>query len=206
MTYDALGNLLTVDGPLSGTDDTTRYRYNGARQVVGVVGPDPDGGGSLHHRAVRATYTDGLPTKVEQGNVNSQSDGDWASFSSSQEIDVEYDANARPVVQRLASGGTTYQLTQTSYDGLGRAQCSAQRMNTSEFATASLPADACTLDTQGSYGPDRITRTTFDNAGQVTKVETGYGVSGVAADEATMTYRNNGQVETVTDANGNKTT
>jgi hypothetical protein len=31
-------------------------------------------------------------------------------------------------------------------------------MNPAEFATASLPADACTLDTQGSYGPDRITR------------------------------------------------
>ncbi|WP_395612222.1 RHS repeat domain-containing protein [Allosphingosinicella sp.] len=206
MTYDAMGNLLTVDGPLSGSADTTRYRYNAARQVVGVVGPDPDGGSSLHHRAVRATYTNGLPTKVEQGNVNSQSDGDWASFSSAQEVAVEYDANARPVVQRLASGGTTYQLTQTSYDGLGRAQCSAQRMNPSEFATASLPSDACTLDTQGSYGPDRITRRTFDNAGQLTKVETGYGVSGVAADEMQMTYRNNGQVETVTDANGNKTT
>ena len=25
MTYDAIGNLLTVDGPLTGTADTTRY-------------------------------------------------------------------------------------------------------------------------------------------------------------------------------------
>jgi YD repeat-containing protein len=30
MTYDAMGNLLTVDGPLSGTADTSRNRYNGA--------------------------------------------------------------------------------------------------------------------------------------------------------------------------------
>jgi RHS repeat-associated protein len=206
MTYDAMGNLLTVDGPLSGSADTTRYRYNAARQPIGVIGSDPDGGGSLHHRALRTTYTNGLPTRVEQGNVNSQSDGDWASFSASQEIDVEYDANHRPFVQRLASGGTTYQLTQLSYDGLGRVQCSAQRMNPAEFATGSLPADACTLDTAGGYGPDRITRATYNNAGQVTKVETGYGVSGVAADEATMTYRNNGQIETMTDANGNKIT
>ena len=34
MTYDALGNLLTVDGPLSGTADTTRYRYNGSSKRV----------------------------------------------------------------------------------------------------------------------------------------------------------------------------
>lgn len=203
-TYDAIGNTLTVDGPLSGSADTTRYRYDAARRVIGVVGPDPDGGGSLKHRALRTTYTNGLPISVEQGNVNSQSDGDWASFSALQRVEQDYDGNARPTVQRLMSGSTTYQLTQTSYDGLGRTRCVAQRMNPSEFA--SLPSDACTLDTQGSYGPDRITRTSYDNAGQVTKVETGYGVTADVADEMTMTYRSNGQVETVADANGNLTT
>ena len=207
-SYDAIGNALTVDGPLSGSADTTRYRYDAARRVIGVVGPDPDGGGSLKHRAVRATYTNGLPIRVEQGNVDSQSDGDWAAFAPLQKIEQDYDANARPTVQRLMSGSTTYQLTQTSYDGLGRVRCVAQRMNPAEFG--SLPSDACTLDTQGTgandFGPDRIARTTYDAAGQMTKVETGYGVSGVTADEMTMTYRANGQVETVTDANGNLTT
>ncbi|HYI49646.1 MAG TPA: hypothetical protein VEX35_14400, partial [Allosphingosinicella sp.] len=204
MTYDALGNLLTVDGPLSGSADTIRYRYNAARQIVGVVGPDPDGGGARKHRAMRATYANDLPTSVEQGNVDSQSDGDWANFAAQQRVEQDYDANARPVVQRLMSGSTAYALTQTSYDALGRVQCAAQRMNSAEFA--SLPSDACTLDTAGSFGPDRIARTTYDAAGQVTKVETGYGVSGVAADEMIATYRANGRVETVTDANGNKTT
>ncbi len=41
MTYDVAGNLLTVDGPLAGTADTTRYRYNLDRELVGIVGPDP---------------------------------------------------------------------------------------------------------------------------------------------------------------------
>jgi hypothetical protein len=81
MTYDGVGNLLTVDGPLSGTADTTRYRYDGARQVIGVIGPDPDGGGSLKHRAVRVSYGALNQQKVERGTVNSQSDGDWAAFS-----------------------------------------------------------------------------------------------------------------------------
>ena len=113
MTYDALGNLLTVDGPLSGTADTVRYRYNAARQIVGAIGPDPDGGGALKHRAQRITYTNGLPTLAEAGTVDSQSDGDWAAFSALSACEQDYDANARPVVQRLMSGSTTYALTQT---------------------------------------------------------------------------------------------
>jgi RHS repeat-associated protein len=209
-TYDAVGNVLTVDGPLSG--DTTYYRYDSARQVIGVIGPEPDGSGGgnpLHHRAIRTTYGgDGLPTKVERGSVNSQSDGDWASFATLEEVQIEYDHH-RPIVQRVVSGGTAYALTQTSYDAMGRPECVARRMNDTQFATASLPSNACTLDTQGTgagdYGPDRITRTYYDYAGQVTQVRTAYGVSGQEANEVTTTYTDSGQVATVTDGMGNKT-
>ena len=204
MTYDNLGNLQTIDGPLAGSADTTRYRYNGARQVVGAIGPDPDGPGTgtpLRHRAVRRTYTQGLSTKVEQGTVSSQSDADWAAFAGLQEVQTEYDAHARPFMQRIVTGGTTYSLTQTSYDVHGRVDCIAQRMNPAEFATASLPADACTLDTEGSFGPDRISRTTYDAAGQVTQVQTGYGTSTVATDVA-ATYSLNGRQRLMTDGEG----
>jgi len=203
-TWNASGDLATVDGPLAGSVDTTRYRYNAARQIVGVVGPDPDGGGALKHRAVRTTYRgDGLPTKVERGTVNSQSDADWANFATLEEVQTDYDANDRPVVQRLAAVGTVYALTQASYDGLGRVQCVAQRMNPAEFA--SLPADACTLDTEGSFGLDRIAHTTYDAAGQVTLFETGVGTS-IEADEVATAYTSNGRVSHITDANGNRTT
>ncbi len=205
-TFDPFGNLLTQDGPLTGTADTVRFRYDAARQLIGAVGPDPDGAGPLKHRAGRISRdTNGLVTRVETGTVDSQSDADWSAFSSLEEVQREYDANARPVVRRVVSGSTTYQLTQRSYDSMSREHCVAQRMNPSEFATASLPADACTQDTQGSFGPDRITRTTYDNAGRPTKVETGVGVAGVTADEATVTYTDNGRVRTVADANGNTT-
>jgi RHS repeat-associated protein len=204
MTYDGNGDLLTVDGPLSGTADTTRYRYNSAREVVGIVSPDPDGTGSLHHLAARTTYDGaGRVTKVEMGNVNSQSDSDWAAFSASQETDTGYDSYHRPVTQSLVSGSTTYAVAQTSYDSLGRVQCVAQRMNPS--AWSSLPSDACTLQTAGSDGNDRITKTTYDNAGQVTLVQTAYGVTGTQSDEVTTTYTSNGKASTVTDAEGNKT-
>ncbi|MEA3052855.1 MAG: hypothetical protein QOG72_1758 [Sphingomonadales bacterium] len=206
MTYDALGNLLTVDGPLSGTADTSRIRYNSAGQVVGTISPDPDGAGPLRHRAVRNSYgsTTGLLDKVETGNVDSQSDSDWAAFASAQEVQTDYDSNARPVKQRLVAGGTIYALTQSSYDSLGRTDCVAQRMNPAIFGT--IATAACSLGTQSSFGPDRIARTFYDAAGRVSQVRTALGVTGEEANEVTTTYTVNGQVETVTDAEGNKTT
>ena len=60
MTWTPDGDPLTVDGPLSGTGDTVMYRYDNARQVVGVVGPDPDGGGALLNRAMRIPTTAGV--------------------------------------------------------------------------------------------------------------------------------------------------
>lgn len=204
-TWDNVGNPSTVDGPLSGTADTVMYRYDADREQIGVVGPDPDGAGSLHNRAIRTTYDGhGLVTKVEQGTVNSYSDTDWAAFSSLQEVDTGYDTNLRPVTKSVASGGITYALTQTSYDNRGRVQCVAQRMNSAAFG--SLPSDACTLGTSGSYGPDRIAKTTYDAAGRVTLAQSAYGVTGVQSDDVTTTYTTNGLVSTVKDAEGNLTT
>ena len=203
-TYDDLGNLLTVDGPLSGTADTTRFRYNAARQLVGVISPDPDETSSLKHRAARMTYSNGLPTKVERGTVNSQSDSDWAAFSALEAVETAYDSNARPTTRKLVSGSTTFALTQASYDALGRIECEAQRMNTAVYG--SLPSSACSLGTAGSYGNDRIAKLLYDDAGQVTQVKTALGVTGEEANEASATYTNNGQMQTVTDAEGNKTT
>jgi RHS repeat-associated protein len=209
MTYDAMGNLLTVDGPLSGTADTVRYRYDAARRRVGLTSPDPDGSGSMKPRAVRTTYnSSGLPTKVERGTVNSQSDSDWSGFTALEAVETGYDSNFRPVSTKLTSGSTIYALAQTSYDAVGRTECVAQRMNPATFS--SITTGACSLGTQGSgtgdYGPDRIVKTTYDVAGQATKTTSAYGVTGVQADDVTSTYTSNGLLSTVTDAEGNKTT
>jgi RHS repeat-associated protein len=204
MTYDAIGNLVTIDGPLSGTADTIRYRYNSARQPIGRISPDPDGGSSLKHRAEKLTYgASGQVTKMERGTVNSQSDSDWSAFSAIESADIEYDANLRPVKQKLVSGGTTYILLQKSYDALGREECVAVRMNSAVFG--SLPSSACSLGTEGSQGPDRITRKVYDAAGQVTKLQSAYGTS-IATDEATSTYTGNGRTATATDGESNRTT
>jgi RHS repeat-associated protein len=203
MTYDGLGNMLTEDGPLSGTADVTRYRYSGARELIGTISPDPDGAGSLKLRAVRNTYTNALLTKREIGTVNSQSDADWAAFSPLQTVDVTFDSNARPVTSKLSASGTNYSLTHTSYDALGRVDCVAVRMNPAVYG--SLPSSACTLSTQGSYGPDRISQTVYDAAGQVVQNKVAVGTSD-AATETTLTYTNNGKLQTLLDGENNKTT
>ena len=202
-TYDDVGNVLTVDGPLAGSGDTTGFRYNAARQTTGVVSPDPDGGGSLKHRAVKTTYgAAGLPTQIEQGTVNGYGDTDWSSFTSLRQQTYAYDGLGRKERESLASGGTTYALTQYSYDSVGRSDCVAERMNPSAYG--SLPG-ACTASTPGSYGADRITKNGYNVAQELASVIEAYGQPEQAT-ERTLTYTNNGQIKTITDAESNKTT
>jgi YD repeat-containing protein len=87
-------------------------------------------------------------------------------------------------------------------------------MNPTVFG--SLPA-ACTLGTAGSFGPDRISRNSYDNADDLLKVTSAY-ANGYPAtlqrDELTYTYtcnggtstNCNGTVATVADAKNNLTT
>jgi RHS repeat-associated protein len=202
-TYDNAGNRITVDGPLVGSGDTTRSRFDAARQLVGTVSPDPDGAGTRKPIAQRYTYnSDGQLTNAETGNVNSQSDADWAAMTVSENVATTYDANARPIKSEAKSGTTTYAVSQTSYDGLGRVDCAVVRMDAAQWASQT---DACTPQTTGADGPDRVSKVTYDNASQVTKVQTAVGTVDVS-DEVTNTYSNNGQQLTVKDAENNLTT
>jgi RHS repeat-associated protein len=204
ITYDSLGNPITVDGPLIGPADTTRFRYDAGQRRIGIVGPDPDGTDPLKPLALRTSYNpNGHVTKEERGTVDSQSDADWAAMTVFDTVDLSYDANARRVKATLTAGGSVRNAVQYSYDALGRPECVAQRMNPDVFG--SLPASACSLGTEGSYGPDRIVKTAYNAVGQVTEAGSGVGTS-VEAVDSTSTYRNNGQVETATDAENNKTT
>jgi RHS repeat-associated protein len=202
-TYDAVGNRLTIDGPLSGTSDTTTFRYDADRQRNGTISADPDGAGALKRRAVKNTFNlDGQLTVAEVGTVNGTTDTDWATFNSQQQMTSSYDANGFKTKNVLTAAGTTYSVTQYSYDGDGRLQCTALRMNSATWG--SLPGSACTLGTTGSTGPDRIAKTSYDAVGRVAKTQSAYG-TGDQADEVSNLYNDNGTLSTVTDANGNKT-
>ncbi len=75
-------------------------------------------------------------------------------------------------------------------------------MNPATFG--SPPSSACTAATAGSFGPDRISRTTYDDFGRVASVTSGYGTAGAVSQS--LTYGVSGQVATLTDGEGHLTT
>lgn len=202
-TYDSMGNVLTNDGPLPGSADTTRYRYDAARQRVGVVGPDPDGVGSRLPLAQRITYNaDGQVTQTETGTVTDQSDSAWSGFSSLQQATTTYDNNARAIKSQVSAGGTTYSVTQQNYDSSGRPKCRVVRMDPAQWGAQS---DACTPQTTGPNGPDRVVQTGYDALSRVATVTEGVGTS-TAAVALTKTYTSDGQLASVKDGQNNLTT
>ena len=201
MTYTADGDLETVDGPLPSAADTTRYRYDTAGQLVGVVRPDPDGAGAGLNRAQRLTYNPrGQVTLAETGTTVGYTDTDWANFSPLVRTGTTYDSYGRPVTSsQQSAGGAIISLQQVSYDAAGRVECTALRMNTSTYG--SLPASACTAATSGPDGPDRITHYTYDAAGRPTSTTSAYGLAEAITES--VTYTANGQVASLTDGEGN---
>ena len=201
--YDDVGNRITVDGPLPGSDDTSIYRYDANRRLVGAITPDPDGsGGSLKRRAARTTYNErGVATMVESGTVNGTTDTDWAGFSSLQQVTTTLDSADRAEKVVTTAGGTTVSVAQYSYDVDGRLDCTALRMKPGTWSSP-LPV-ACTLTT-GSGDSDRITKMTYDNADRTLKKTSAFGTS-LASDDAIATYSDNGQTLSLTDAEGNRT-
>ncbi|WEK46386.1 MAG: hypothetical protein P0Y56_15450 [Candidatus Andeanibacterium colombiense] len=189
---------------------TSYVRYDVLRRVVGRISPDPDGTGPIAFAAVRNTYdTDGRLIKVETGELASyQSDSvapsAWTGFTIFQTRDISYDVLGQKLKETVSAGGSIKTAIQFSYDNMGRGVCTAVRMNPAIFT--SLPADPCTLGTQGSgsnaFGPDRITKTTYDSAGRPMKIQQALGTS-LQQDYVTYTYSTADKQLTVTDANGN---
>ena len=201
-TYDAVGNVLTVDGPLGGAD-VTRYVYDAMRQRVGEIGPDPDGAGGRAYPATKTRYNaDGQVDQVQQGTTTGQTDGAWAGFSPLQTATTLYNAQGRKVRDTAFDGSTHPLVSQYSYDVAGRLTCTATRMNPATFA--SLPASACTAAaTPGAFGPDRITTNSYDAADRLIQVQQG---DGVAATRTLMAqaWTDNGKVDWMEDGEGNR--
>jgi RHS repeat-associated protein len=202
--YDADGNKIIEDGPLPGNSDTTVWKYDSLRRVVGVISSDPDGASSLKNRATRNNYdAAGRLAKIELGTTLGQSDSQWAAFTPLETTEIEYDILDRKTKVVKRGGGTAYAVTQYSYDAFGMLECVAVRMNPTAFGN--LPLSACTLGTPGPHGPDRITRNFYDSANQLIRVQLGVGTSD-ATDAVAKTYTVDGNVATLTDGQNNRTT
>lgn len=195
-TYDNAGRLLSQDGPLAGTDDATYYGYDAAGRKIWEVGPVGDTGKRLATR-YELRDADDQPTKIETGYVAGT---DITGLVVTNTINKGYDSR-RLLRQEVARDNTNAILTRanTSYDLQNRPICKAIRMNADDFSSATW--DACTPETSGSNGPDRVVRTYYDSEGRTSKIVQGYGTT-LQRDYATYTYTTNGQLESMTDARG----
>ena len=198
--YDDLARPIYVDGPLSGSGDRTYARYDLLGRVIQTSGIDPDGSGPRKRPATRATYdSDGLMTEVETGTMTGATN--WGSFSQISRMVTEYNSDERISAEKLITGSSVRTVVQYAYDSGGRTECTAFRMDPYTFG--SLPGGAC-LQTAGATPPDRITQTAYNLYNEPHIVYRGVGTSLFFADK-TMTYRTDGQLDTITDANGNRT-
>ncbi|WP_298469278.1 RHS repeat-associated core domain-containing protein [uncultured Erythrobacter sp.] len=194
-TYDNAGNMLSMDGPLPGTDDATYYRYDALHRRTWEIGPKGENG---FRPARKTTYRDAddQVARIETGNVVLATD---TSFANGTFVDAQTNYDSRRLARKtvVISGGTTYSVTQMNYDGLNRTKCTAVRMNPGSFA---LPHDEECQQTPGGYAePDRITQNHYDTEGRVIRIEQGVGTPDVR-DYARYTFTDNGQMESMTDA------
>ncbi len=200
-TYDDVGNVVSIDGPVPGAEDVSYLRYSTGRQVVATISPDPDGPGPLKRRAQRFTYNGfDVIKKVETGTVAGTSDADVAAMVVLQTEEASYDQYARKTTDKLVSGGTVYAFSQSSYNAVGQLICAVTRMSP---AAAAATDDACALDGVASANQDRITRFGYDELGRILSVTRGHGTP--EASTETTAYTTNGRVAVVTDGKANPT-
>jgi RHS repeat-associated protein len=208
--YDAYGNVQHDDGPRPGDGDTIWSIYDVARQKIGEVRPAAGDGNPL--LATRTRYNlDGQPDLVEYGTVPTQDQNGWNAFTAQRRTANAYDGSGRLATVASAGLGATRSVTQMNYDFVGRVRCTVMRMNEANFPSVSasgvsgamLSADACTPDTSGANGADRVTRTDYDEIGQPKAV---YKAVGTALEQTYAKYdwSVTGKRTSVTDANGNR--
>lgn len=199
-TYDAAGRRTSVNGPLSGSDDATYARYDSVGRRIWEIGALGENG---RRSATKTTYRNADDQVVEvlvgtvPGSTNATSPS-TPSLTLISDTDTQYNSRRLATRSTVSNGGTTFAVTQMSYDSRNRNSCIAVRMNVS-----SLPSDACALGTLSSNGPDRIMQNFYDTESRILQIRKGVGTSNQIS-YVTYNYRPNGQIENVVDANGNR--
>ncbi|HBK93292.1 MAG TPA: hypothetical protein DDZ68_16650 [Parvularcula sp.] len=205
-SYTSAGDVATIDGPLPGTTDTTLYFYDASRRLIGNIGPDPDGAGPLKRRASRTTYVgnSSLVDFTDQGAVAGTDLAALGAMTSLLRTDIDYDSYGRPLKVRDIFDGLTQAVAQVSYDGAGRTDCIALRMNKDAFG--SLPTSACVLGALGIFGNDRILKYAYDKFDRVISQTSAFGSPATVERIESTTYTPNGLVATLSDGKNNRTT
>ena len=190
--YDRVGNQTSVDGPLSVADVTT-YTYDSARRLTSKVLPQPDV--QSNHPAERYSYdVTGNVVVFEEGSTPT---GSAANFIAYRSTCVDFDAGGRktairgpgPVSTVGACPDTSDNYTDhttITYDVKGRRDIETQVLSANQ-------------------GPDRRTQYIYFANDKLRRVVRAYGTS-LQQDYKEYTYNDDGQVDSVEDANGNMTT
>ena len=200
--FDAIGNVVGITDHIG---DHQLVHADAGRRLVFDIKPDPDGAGPLHRTASRSIYDqNGDLLELDRGSTTSSTGADFLNASPSEVTTWTYDAVGH-LVREVNQAG----VIQYSWDADDRALCTATRMNPTVYS--SLPSSACTLSTSATFGSDRIEESVYDAAGQLTQTIKAEGVQNGPSSPgqyiyAAYTYTGNGKRQTVTDANGNKTT
>lgn len=202
MEYDNFGNMIHLDGPISGTTDKVTYRYDDLRRRTGQIGADPDGGGSALRQAQRVTYDlSGYISKTESGLVSNWYASSLNSMSVTQSQNYKVNSAGRVETTYLKAGNAIIAQQDYNYNNRGRVKCTATRMNPNSLSGSY--SDACTANAAGSYGPDRISKREYDVAGRLTSTTSAFGTS--AASTTSMNYYSYGPLKEIFDGEGNKT-
>ena len=204
----AIGSNTPAAAQMAAMNYTKADRYDSYGRLAGTISPPPVVGSSTNFLATRNTYdSQGRLAIVESGVLSSwQSDtvlpANWGSaFSVKKIVTYSYDAYGNKSMEKVTgSDGVIAAVTQTSYDGYDRPICTAIRMDSSQWLNQ---ADACTPQTTATVGPDRVSKTYYDNLGRVIQQWEGVGTSTAAA-VATRSWTADGKLQYMIDADGNR--
>ena len=196
--YDDAGREIQTTTPKGGVAHSF---YDMVGRKIGTISEDPDGAGPLPRIATRTSYNlENEIIQIDEGTVTGTTAQSLVGMTVTRSTTASFNDLGQKT-KEVVTGGAESTVTQFSYDGAGRLECTAVRMNPAVFG--SLPASACTHGTAGSAGPDRITRNFYDAAGQLLKVQKAVGTD-VQIDYARYEYTSNGKQKAVIDANGNR--
>jgi RHS repeat-associated protein len=197
-TYDSAGRVLSIDGPLPGSDDTQYLRYDVLGRKTWEIGPLAPNGLRM---AKRITYRDADDkiVSVESGTI---SDATSTTLTVIERSDTSYDSRRNPIRVATVAGGQVLRASDSSFLDRGLLSCTATRMNLAALPPATA-SGACSLGTTGTQGPDRITSNSYDIAGQLLGIRQGYRTN-LVRNQVSYSYSLNGKQQFVTDANGNK--
>jgi len=198
-TYTPQGDVQTVDGPLPGAGDISWFSYDLDHRLIGTIGPIPGNGQNM--RASKVTYTTGgLVDSASAGTASAQSTSALNAMTVLSKSQVQYNLQGLKTQGTLYDNtGSTAEITQYNYTPERMLQCAAVRNNATTWTSQ---PDACA---QTSTATDLITKTTYDDLGNVLTVRNGY-TSDSQTPDITNVWTASGLLSTQQDGNGHITT